>query len=73
MIVIYGIYRNVRNAAWQCLIDNNVTALPVDLFKIATAAGIKVIKNTDVGMLAGNESGACYYNYDNEEWFLMSV
>ena len=71
MTVIYGIYRNVRNAAWQCLIDNVITALPVDLFKIATAAGIKVLKNTDVGMLAGNESGACYYIYANEEWFLI--
>ena len=71
MRLIYGIYRNVRNAAWQCLIDNGIDSLPVDLLKIAKNAGIKVVKNTDVGLLAGNEIGACFHNYDGEEWFLV--
>ena len=69
--MIYGIYKNVRNAAWQCLIDNRITSLPVDLVKIADAAGIKLIKNSEVDKLSGNESGACYYDYDSEEWFLV--
>ena len=69
--LIYGIYKDVRNAAWQCLIDNNVTTLPVDLLQIAKTAGIKVIKNTAVGLLSGNESGACFYNYEGVKWFLV--
>jgi len=55
---IYGIYRNARNAAWQCLIDYNITSLPVDLLKIAKEAGIKVLKNSSLHELDQNESGA---------------
>ena len=69
--MIYGIYKNIRNAAWLCLIDNGISSLPVDVLKIATSNGIKLVKNSTVGMLAGNESGACYYNYNSKEWFLV--
>jgi len=67
--LIYGIYKNVRNAAWQCLIDYGISSLPVDLLKIANSAGIKIIKNSEVGLLSGNESGACIF--DNDIWYLV--
>ena len=69
--LIYGIYKNVRDAALQCLVDYGIAALPVDLSKIIGAAGIKILKNTDVCLLAGDESGACFYDYNNQEWFLV--
>ena len=67
--MIYGIYKDVRNAAWQCLIDYNITALPVDLLKIANMAGIKVLKNSEVGELSGGESGICLL--DGNTWYLV--
>lgn len=30
----YGLYKNARNASWQCLIRHNVRALPVSMSKI---------------------------------------
>ena len=56
--MIYGVYKNARNAAWQCLIDYNVTELPVKPSRIARVAGIKVIKNSDVHELEPHESGS---------------
>lgn len=71
--MIYGIYKNVRNAAWQCLIDYKISDLPVSVISIAKSAGIKVVKNSLVNELAPNESGASilvgnkwYIIYDNE-------
>jgi len=69
--LIYGIYKNVRNAAWQCLIDNGIASFPVSLGQIATANGIKIIKNTEADLLVGNESGACFYDYEDNEWFIV--
>lgn len=53
----YGAYRNIRNSAWQVLIDYNITSLPVDVIGIATDAGISVIRNSDVNELRTNEIG----------------
>ena len=69
--MIYGIYKNVRNAAWQCLIDNKITSLPVDLLRIADSAKIKIIKNSDVNILSGGESGAAFLDYDSNDWYII--
>lgn len=53
----YGVYKNARNAAWQCLIDFNITELPVKVSDIAKKSGIKIIKNSKVNLLRENESG----------------
>lgn len=53
------------------MIDNNITTLPVDAIGIARASGIKVLKNSAVGLLTGNESGACFYNYDIDKWYMV--
>jgi Zn-dependent peptidase ImmA (M78 family) len=59
----------VRNAAWQCLLDNGITSLPVDLLKIVNATGVKLAKNTVVGLLSGNENASCIL--ENETWHLI--
>lgn len=67
--MIYGIYKNARNAAWQCLLDYNVTSLPVNVMQIAKKAGIKVVKNSRVNLLSLNESGASFIN--NKQWYIV--
>lgn len=58
--VIYGKYKNVRNSAWQCLIDFNITCLPTDVFQIAREADIKIIKNSNAKVLKPNEIGTSF-------------
>jgi Zn-dependent peptidase ImmA (M78 family) len=67
--LLYGIYKDTRNAAWRCLIDYNVSELPVKPSLIARAAGIKVIKNSDVHELAPHESGASVL--DGKQWYII--
>ncbi|MDR2902918.1 MAG: ImmA/IrrE family metallo-endopeptidase [Clostridiales bacterium] len=66
---VYGVYKGVRNAAWQCLIDHKITALPVDLIRIAAESGVVIRKNSDVHELYGRESGACILH--NGQWYLI--
>lgn len=51
----YGIYKNVRGSAWKCLSDFEISTLPTDIIKIAKAAKIRMVKNSDVGVLEGDE------------------
>lgn len=68
-LIIYGRYKNARDSAWQCLVDFDITLLPVDLLKITRQAGIKVIKNSKIKELSGGESGACILKGDI--WYLV--
>lgn len=53
----YGMYKNARNAAWQCLIDFKIKALPVNVSELAAKSGIKIIKDSRVNLLKENQSG----------------
>ncbi len=66
---IYGVYKNARNAAWQCLIDYKVNALPVDLQRIARQANIRILRNADIQVLQPRESGLSLY--DGQQWFVV--
>lgn len=59
----YGIYKNARNASWQCLIDYNIKALPIKVIDIAKRSNITVLKYSDVNKnrLQYNESGATFF------------
>lgn len=71
--MIYGKYRYARNSAWQCLIDYNVTSLPVNVVSIAKKAGIKVIENRKVNnlfnKLSPDESGKSII--ENDKWHII--
>lgn len=69
--MIYGRYKNARNAAWQCLIDYNIKSLPVSVLSIAKSAGIKVIKNSKARMnlLSPNESGISVLI--GKQWYIV--
>lgn len=66
---IYGIYKNIRDASWQCLIDYSISKLPVDLLSIARAADIKIIKNSDVGELSQSENGISLF--ESRKWYVI--
>lgn len=68
-MLIYGKYKNARDAAWRCLIDYNITELPVRPSLIADAAGIKVIENSLVHELTPHESGASIF--DGSQWYII--
>lgn len=65
----YAYYKNARNAAWQCLLDNHIDRLPVSLSKIAQEKGIKLIRNSDIGILPPENSGVSVF--DGEQWFVV--
>jgi Zn-dependent peptidase ImmA (M78 family) len=65
----YNIYTNIRNGAWQCLIDNNICSLPVDVMKIARQCGFYVKKNSDVNELLDGEDAKTLYN--GKDWFII--
>ena len=65
----YKIYKDIRNAAWQCLLDFEIDTLPVDVLKIAKVAGIRVIKNSVVKILKDEEKARTFY--DNDTWLIV--
>ena len=65
----YGKYKDLRSAAWQCLIDNQIDRLPVNILQIAKNAGIRVIKNSDAHQLTENESGISINN--GTKWYII--
>ena len=62
MYHIYGIYKQVRNASWQFLIDNKVSSFPVDLRTIVKSMGIKVRR--DDGTFLNDSKGATFFSSD---------
>ncbi len=65
----YGIYKNVRTAAWECLMAFSDGTLPVSVTDVAAAAGIRIIKNSSVNLLEIGEDSASIYS--DEQWFVV--
>lgn len=69
MIISYGMYRRVRDASWQTLIDFNIDRLPVDIVKIASDCRISIIKNKELHELRKGEAGISILH--GGEWFII--
>ncbi len=65
----YSIYRNIRDSAWQCLLDFKIDELPVDVLKIANVANINVTRNTLASTLANGELGKTLT--DGKDWIII--
>lgn len=65
----YGIYRNVRDCAWRCLLDFHVDHLPVNVSEIARNAHVHVVKNSQFNKLKSNEHARSYY--DGATWIIV--
>lgn len=67
--MLYGKYKNIRNAAWQVLIDYNICSLPIQLSDITDRLGIKTVGNSYVQELKFDERGATL-NINNN-WYIV--
>lgn len=67
--MIYGLYKNVRNAVWQVFIDFNITELPVSVNHMARQLGVTIIKNSDIHKLQNGERGMTVYI--NQHWYIV--
>lgn len=68
-IINYGKYKNVRNAAWQVLIDYKINKLPVKVTNIVKQANIKLLNNSDCNFLKNNQLGVSIYI--ENEWYII--
>lgn len=62
-------YLNPKEAAYICLKEHGVCQLPVNVMEITRAYGIKVVKNSAVGVLGDNQSGTTL-NYGGV-WYIV--
>ena len=59
----YGKYKNARNASWQCILDYNISQLPVIVTDIIHQSdNIRLFKNSDINLLKPEESGKTIYH-----------
>lgn len=56
----YDIYRRARDVAWQFLIDNNVSELPVKLTEICRNNGYRLLLDTKHIFLRAGDRGATF-------------
>lgn len=66
----YGVYQNVRDAAWQCLLDAGIKELPVSVTKIAQHFNVNIVKNSVHGWLKPSQSGISYQT-ESGEWLIV--
>lgn len=67
--MVYGRYKEIRNAAWQTLIDFNVRSLPVSISDITDQLGIGLIDNIKINLLKQDERGATIYV--KKQWYII--
>ena len=65
----YKIYKGVRDSAWRCLADHDISSLPVDVMKIARLNKIPVKKDSLVGILKPDEQAKAYFN--GSKWIII--
>lgn len=65
----YAIYRNIRDSAWQCLLDFKIDRIPVDVLAIARNANITVTRNTSAFKLSNSEYGRTLT--DGKSWIII--
>lgn len=69
MINVYGAYKNLRDSAWQVLLDYNIKSTPVNVVNIACSSGVSIIKNSEVNELKSSEVGASILYED--KWYIV--
>lgn len=67
--MFYAIYRNIRDSAWQCLLDFNIDRIPVSVLSIARNANITVVQNSTARTLLNGEYGKTLT--DGKSWIII--
>lgn len=65
----YHVYKDIRDGAWQCLIDAKICRLPVDVLCITRKLGIRVRKDSEIQFLSHGEYGRSFY--DGKAWIIV--
>lgn len=63
--MLYGKYKNTKQAALQVLADFHTTSFPVDISAILKTAGIKLLKNGKIKKLRDNELTVTFVHDNN--------
>lgn len=66
----YGIYQNVRDSSWRCLLEAGITELPVSVVKIARHFDINIVKNSVHNWLEPSQSGVSFVT-ERDEWVIV--
>lgn len=66
---LYGKYKDVRNSAWQVILDYNINKLPIKITDITKGSNIKIVKNSDMNMLEPNMDALTIF--DGEYFFII--
>lgn len=66
---IYGFYKNIRNAAWQALIDFECKSLPISLSEICNKLDIVLLDNATANELKPTENGVAIRQ--NGVWYII--
>ena len=69
LINAYGAYKNVRDSAWQVLLDYDIRTIPVNIVKIAVSSNILLLKNTETDLLKNGEIGVSIL--DDNQWNII--
>ncbi len=56
----YDIYKHARDKAWQFLIDNKITELPINLLDICQKNGYKLLSDSNKAFLSDNDRGISF-------------
>lgn len=67
--MFYATYTGIRDSAWKCLLDFNVSSLPVDVLAIAHAANVRVVRNSLANRLEDGEKGKAFTN--GHDWIIV--
>lgn len=67
--MLYGRYKSIRDSAWQCLADFEISKLPVDTKMLARKAGIVVLRNSMHHSLKNNELARSLF--DGKTWIVV--
>jgi len=65
----YGTYMNIRDTAWEYLLRNNISSLPVDVMSILRNEGIHVKQNSVTNALSPGMHGISYC--DGNHWYTV--
>lgn len=67
--MFYGMYREIRDSAWQCLLDFQIDRLPVNVAQIAAQTDICLLNDTTARQLRCYEHGRSFF--DGTHWIIV--
>lgn len=70
-MIVYEIYKNVRDAGWRCLLECGINELPTNLSKICKHFNIEIIKNSSLKQNKLLENERAENMMINSKWYII--